>query len=138
MIRDAAAAVAGLVTAFALIYAIELLGHTFYPPPEGLDFSDPDVMQPYIASLPIAALLFPMVAWFVGTFVGSLVASAIGTARPIVFATIVGMLVLAGTIANLIWIPHPLWFSIAAVAGIIGSAWLGTVGGSVSSEPKGG
>ena len=127
MFRDAAAAIAGLVVTFALIAGIEFIGHNLYPPPEGLDFTDPDAMRPYIASLPIPALLFPMFAYFIGTFCGTLLACIIGTAKPVVFALIVGVLVLAGTIANLIWIPHPLWFTIFAVIGIIGSAWLATV-----------
>ena len=124
MIRDAAAAIAGLMVTFGLISGIELLGHTLYPPPEGLDKKDLEVMQTYVASLPAAALLIPMFAYFIGTIAGTLVASLLGTARPVIYAFIVGLLVLAGTIANLIMIPHPLWFSVIAVLGIIGSAWL--------------
>ncbi|MDH3531462.1 MAG: hypothetical protein OEO82_00955 [Gammaproteobacteria bacterium] len=126
MLRNTGAILAGLITTFALIYGIEMLGHSIYPPPAGLDFSDSDAMRPYIASLPIQALLFPMFAWFIGTFCGVLLARQLGTARPIVFATVIGMLVLAGTIANLIMIPHPLWYAVIAVFGIIGSAWLAT------------
>lgn len=124
MIRDAAAAVAGLVVAFLLVYAVQFLGHSLYPPPAGLDQTNLEAMQDYVSTLPIPALLFPMFAYFIGTFCGTLLAGTIGTARPVIFAFIVGLLILAGTIANLIWIPHPLWFSIAAVLGIIGSAWL--------------
>ena len=124
MLRDVGAAIAGIVTAFALILGIEHVGHMIYPPPEGLDFSDAEAMQPYVASLPAPALLFPMFAWFIATFVGTLVASVLGTARPIIFAVVVGTLILAGTITNLIWIPHPLWFSVIAILGIIASAWL--------------
>ena len=124
MLRDIGAAVAGLVTAFALIALIEWIGHTIYPPPSDLDFSDPVAMPIYVAQLPIQALLFPMFAWFIGTFCGTLVACTMGQARPVVFAFAIGLLVLAGTIANLILIPHPLWFSAIAVIGIIVSAWL--------------
>lgn len=124
MIRDIGAALAGLFVTFVLIYLVEMIGHAIYPPPAALDFSDPEAMRPYIASLPFPALLFPMFAWFIGTFCGTLVACFIGTARPIIFAAIIGMLVLVGTITNLIWIPHPLWFAITAIIGIVVSAWL--------------
>ena len=133
MLRNIGAILAGLITTFALIFLIEMLGHSMYPPPAGLDFSDPDAMRPYVASLPIQALLFPMFAWFIGTFCGVLPASYIGTTRPIIFAAIIGMLVLAGTITTLIMIPHPLWYSVIAVIGIIGSAWLAT---SVATTAK--
>lgn len=124
MIRDAAAVIAGVVTAFVLIMLIEKLGHLIYPPPADLDWSDPAAVRPYIATLPLYALLFPMLAWMIGTFIGSLLACFIGTARPLTLAGIVGGLVLAATIANLIVIPHPLWFSILSVLGIAASAWL--------------
>ena len=137
MLRDAGAAVAGIIIAFALIFGIEYLGHMIYPPPEGLDFSDSEAMRPYVASLPPLALLFPMFAWFIAAFVGTLVASALGTARPVTFAAIIGMLILAGTITNLIWIPHPLWFSVVAVLGIIASAWLAmTIAASRRRAPE--
>jgi len=134
MIRNAAAFVVGIVTAFGAIWLIEKLGHTIYPPPADLDFSDPEAIRPYIATLPIFALLFPMFAWFIGTFAGSLVACYVGEARPILFTGVVGGLVLAATIANLIVIPHPLWFSIISVLGIVVSAWFAL---QIAPGPKG-
>lgn len=124
MFRNVAAAVVGLVIAFVLIMAIEKVGHVIYPPPPDLDFSDPEAIRPYIATMPMLALLFPMFAWMIGTFSGSLVACFIGTARPLGFAVVVGGLVVAGTVANLIVIPHPLWFSVVSLIGIVASAWL--------------
>ena len=134
MIRNAAAFIVGIVTAFGLVWLIEKLGHTIYPPPADLDFSDPKAIRPYIATLPIFALLFPMFAWFIGTFAGSLVACYVGEARPLLFTSVVGGLVLAATIANLIVIPHPLWFSIISVLGIVTSAWLAL---QIAPGPKG-
>ena len=124
MIRNGAGIIAGVVTAFVLIAAIEKVGHLIYPPPVDLDYSDPDVMRPYFATLPLIALLFPMLAWFTGTFAGSLAACYIGTARPVIFVGIVGSLVFARTVADLILNPHPLWFSMVSLAGIVASAWL--------------
>ena len=124
MVRNVAAALAGIVTAFVMIMLIEKLGHFIYPPPADLDFSDPDVMRPYIATLPFLALLFPMIAWVVATFAGTVLACKIGTANPLAFAAVVGGLVLAGTIANLIVIKHPLWLSLLSLIAIIASAWI--------------
>jgi hypothetical protein len=129
MFRNAAGAIAGLVTAFVLIMLIEKLGHFIYPPPPDLDFSNPEAIRPYMATLPFLALMFlalmfPMLAWITGTFAGSLVACSIATARPMAFAIIVGGLVFAGTVSNLIVIPHPLWFSVLSLLGIVASAWL--------------
>lgn len=124
MARNIAAAFAGIVTAFVLIMLIEKLGQIIYPPPPDLDFSDPEALRPYIATLPFLALLFPMIAWVVGTFAGTIVACKIGTANPLAFAAVIGGLVLAGTIANLIMIKHPLWFSAVSLVAIAASAWI--------------
>jgi len=124
MIRSTGAVLAGVATAFVLILAIEKLGHLIYPPPADLDFSDPEAIRPYMATLPFLALLFPMIAWVVGTFAGTLTACKIGTANPLAFAAIVGGLVLAGTIANLIVIPHPVWFSAVSLVAIVAAAWV--------------
>jgi len=138
MIRNIGAALAGIATAFASIYLIEMLGHTIYPPPANLDFSDPDAIRTYIATLPIVALLFPMFAWFAATFAGSIVASIIGDAKPWIYPTIVGGLIFSATVANLIAIPHPMWFSIISLIGIVASASLSTrvaVTGNSSQNP---
>ena len=133
MAKNVAAAIAGIVTAFVMIMLIEKLGHIIYPPPTDLDFSDPEVMRPYIATLPFLALLFPMIAWVVATFAGTLLACKIGTAYPMAYAAVVGGLVLAGTIANLIVIKHPLWFSLLSLLAIVASAWIAA---RVSSGPE--
>ena len=124
MAKNVAAAIAGIVTAFVMIILIEKLGHVIYPPPLDLDFSDPEAMHPYIATLPFLALLFPMIAWVVATFAGTVLACKIGTANPLAFAAVVGGLVLAATIANLIMIPHPVWFSAVSLVAIAASAWI--------------
>jgi len=133
MIRNIGAALAGIVTAFVIVVLVEKVGLMIYPPPADLDFSDPEAIRPYIATLPFLALLFPMIAWVIGTFVGSLVASKIGTAKPLLFSGIVGGLIFVATIANLIMIPHPIWFSIVSLVAIAASAWFAA---KVASGPN--
>lgn len=137
MLRNVLAAVAGIVTAFVLVMLIEKVGHLIYPPPADLDFSDPQAVRPYIATLPFLALLFPMIAWVIGAFSGTVVACKIGTADPLAFAGIVGGLVLAATIANLIVIPHPLWFSVVSLIAIAAGAWFAAkvAAGPVTQAP---
>jgi len=124
MIRDILAALAGIAIAVLIVFTATELNHTVYPPPPELDFSDPDALRPYIATLPIGAFLLLMGGWVVGTFVGSVIAGRIGTAKPWVYPAIVGGLVFTATVANLILIPHPLWFSTTALIGIVASACL--------------
>jgi len=135
MQRKISAVVLGVVVAVVLIIAIEALGHSAYPLPEGLDISNSEAMQAYVMGLPIGALLFVMGAWLVATLAGGLLACFIARETPLVYAAIVGGLVLLGTVINLISIPHPPWFSITSVLAIIAMIFLtGRLGTSFVSS----
>lgn len=124
MIRNAAAFVVGIVIAFLTVWLIDMLGHMVFPPPAGLDFSDPSAVKPYLATLPIGAFLFILASAVVAAFAGTLAACHIGTTSPLNCAIVVGGIVFAATVANFIAIPHPLWLSIGTLIGIVASAWL--------------
>jgi hypothetical protein len=119
MFRNLAAIVIGVITAFVTVMLVDKIGHTIYPPPAGLDFTNPDAIRPYLATLPIGAFLFILASAVVAAFAGTLIACFIGTARPGTFGAVVGGIVLAASVANFIAIPHPLWLSLATLSGII-------------------
>ncbi len=124
MLRDAGAVIVGLVVSFGVIMGVQMIGHTIWPTPANLDWSDTEVVRTYVSQLPFPALMVPIVSYFLGALGGPLIASSIGTARPLVFAGVIGLVLLAATIANLIQIPHPHWFSALAIAAVLVGAWL--------------
>jgi hypothetical protein len=124
MLRDIGAVIAGLAVSIIIIMAVQMVGHALWPPPEGLDWNDTEVLRTFTSQLPFLALLFPIVSYFLGALAGPFVACRIGTLKPLVFVGVIGIVLLAFTIANLIQIPHPLWFSITAVAAVIIGGWL--------------
>jgi hypothetical protein len=135
MQRKISAVVLGVVVAVVLIIAIEALGHSAYPVPEGLDITNSEAMQEYVMGLPIGALLFVMGAWLVATPAGGLLACFIARETPLVYAAIVGGLVLLGTIINLMSIPHPRWFAVTSVLAIIAMIFVtGRLGSSLVSS----
>ena len=124
MLRDIGAIVAGLIVAFGAIMGVQMIGHSIWPPPTDIDWNDVEAARTYISQLPFLSLLFPIASYFVGAFAGPFVASKIGTARPMVFAGVIGLVLLAATIANLIQIPHPYWFAALALAAVLVGTWL--------------
>ncbi|MCZ6715519.1 MAG: hypothetical protein O6946_00485 [Gammaproteobacteria bacterium] len=124
MTRKILAVVFGVVVAVVLIIAIEALGHTVYPVPDGLDLTNAEVLKAYMIDAPIAALLLVLGAWLVAALVGGLLACYIAKESPLVYSAIIGGLVLMGTVINLISIPHPLWFSITSVVAIIATIFV--------------
>ena len=70
MLRDIGAVVAGLAVAVVIIMAVQMVGHGIWPPPEGLDWNDTEVIRTYASQLPFLALLFPIVSYFLGALAG--------------------------------------------------------------------
>jgi hypothetical protein len=123
IVRVILSVVAGVVAGTAVVFLVESLGHRVFPPPAGLNPSDPESIRAAMAKLPIGALLAVLVAWIAGSFAGGWLAALI--ARRVVPALIVGFLILAASAVNLIMIPHPVWFAIAGLLVILPAAWLG-------------
>src|SRR5210317_478602 len=96
--RNIGAGIAGVIVAIALVWVVELIGHSIYPTPADLDYGDTDVMRAYIDTLPLGALLVVAIGWFAGSLGGSFVACRLGTARPLIYALVVGGIMLAGAV----------------------------------------
>ena len=124
MFRNVLAVVLGVVLAFVLIMIVERLGHAVYPPPTGIDFTDPGAVSEYVNSVPAGALLLVLTAWLTGALCGGLLACFIAKNRPAVYASIVGGLVLLGTIINLYMIRHPTWFVGLSLVAIAAITWI--------------
>lgn len=108
----------GWVVAIGVVAGIEKFGHMIYPPPMGLDVNNNEAMLAYMDALPIGALLFVLVAWFCGAFFGGVVCVFFSKAKAMMFSIIIGAIVLLGALTSLIFIPHPIWFSIVALLGL--------------------
>lgn len=133
MLRKISAVLLGLIVAFVTVWLFEWIGHQIYPLPPGLDFKDPEQVRLFASNLPLGALLFVLLSWLMGTFSGGLVASYLAQEKPLVYASVIGAAMMAATIANLAIIPHPTWFSIAAVMVIglgtlLAGRWSSTIG----------
>jgi hypothetical protein len=124
MLRDILAGIAGVVIAVLIVFLADELSHMMYPMPANMDPRDTEGLGGYIATLPIGAFLMVLGGWVIATFVGSVVADRIGTAKTWIYPTIVGGFIFAATTANLILIPHPHWFTAVSLAAILVSAWL--------------
>ncbi len=137
MLRNVLAGIAGVLVAGGLIVIVEMAGHSMYPPPPDLDFTDMDAMRAYVSTLPVGAFLFVACAWGIGSLGGTFAAAKIGNASALIYACIVGGLILAGIAYNLSIIPHPLWVAVAGIGLTISGAWLGmSLAGSATESTK--
>lgn len=127
ILRSVLAVLAGAVTAFVLIAVIELLDHRIYPLPPDVDPSDPKELAAAMAQAPVGALLLVLLGWAVGTVAGAWVAARTAGRFHLVHGMIVGVLLLCAAVANMLSLPHPVWFWIAAVALFLPCAYLGSM-----------
>ncbi|MGQ0660647.1 hypothetical protein [Sphingosinicella sp.] len=104
---------AGIIVAVACVAGIEALGHMIYPPPPGFDATNPRDIDRLMSVMPVMALVFVLVAWFVGALAGALAANLV--ARRVMAGWVVALLVIAGGVATMVMIPHPGWMWAAGI-----------------------
>jgi len=114
---------AGLVVAWLAMTICEFASLFLHRPPVGLDLRDPQALAAHIAAAPLSAMLVVVVGWALAAFVGAWVAARIARHRRAA-ALVIGLLVLAGVIANIAMIPHPLWMTVAGLVLPLPLAWL--------------
>ena len=114
---------AGLVVAWLAMTICEFASLFLHRPPAGLDLRDPQALAAHIAAAPLSAMLVVVVGWALAAFVGAWVAARIARHRRAA-ALVIGLLVLAGVIANIAMIPHPLWMTVAGLVLPLPLAWL--------------
>ena len=137
MVRRILAVVAGVAVAVTLVVLIQKFGHSLYPPPVNMDISDQEFLRDYVASLPWGPLAFVISSYVMATLVGGWVAAAIAGEAPMIYAGIVAVFVLAGSLSTVYLIPHPAWFTIASVLGIILAAMVAAyLASNVSASRK--
>ena len=105
---------AGLAVALGVIFAVEAVNGTIYPLPQGTIVSSRESMRAALATLPAMALVIVLVGWLIAAVAGAYVATKVAGKVPGP-AWVLGGLLLAVTILNLMSVPHPVWFWFPAV-----------------------
>lgn len=118
--------VAGVAVMYIVIASIEYASHLMYPPPPGLDPTNPANLAPILAAAPFAALAMLVLAWVAGAFAGGWVAARISRPWPRTAAIIVALFVLLGVIGMILIVPqHPTWVAIFGILLPVPMALLG-------------
>lgn len=125
MRRSILAVLAGFIVANLTVFVIEFAGHKIYPPPPGFNPYDPASVRALMAKMPTGAFLLILLGGVIGAATGASVAALLSRRAPIVHGMIVGGLVTAGAIGNVLMIPHPLWFQVTSPASMLPAAYVG-------------
>lgn len=117
VIRNILAVVAGALLGSAVNMGIIMLSGSIIPPPDGVDNTTMEGLKQSMHLFQPRHFLFPFLAHAMGTFAGALVAALVAASHKMKFALAIGVLFMAGGIANVLMLPSPLWFSIVDLAG---------------------
>lgn len=113
---------AGLGAAVVVVGVFEGAGHFLYPPPPGLDLTNPADQARMMESLPMAAKLAVVLAWFAGSLAGSW--AALRVSGEALSAWLVAGAMVAMSLITTAMFPHPGWMIGAAILLPLLAAWL--------------
>ncbi|MDB5707058.1 MAG: hypothetical protein JWN66_4174 [Sphingomonas bacterium] len=120
--RKFLAIVAGAIAAMLIVAAFEAFSSFLYPLPE-LESDDYASLASVVANMPLLAKLLVVAGWLVGPLGGVWLALRISDWRWSGWIAVV--IVLAGSIANIVILPHPLWMQACAIVFPLLGGWIG-------------
>ena len=118
ILRTALGVVLGLIVGLLIILAVEGVGHTIFPPPPGVNLTDPAQLSTVMSKIPTPAKFAVLLAWFLGTLGGAATGNLIAGRRPWA-GRIVSLIILSLSAFNMTSIPHPVWMALSAIALIL-------------------
>ena len=127
IIKRVLAVFVGIMVGGLAVWAVEMLGHYFYPPPANFDFSDKFALEAFITNAPFGSKLFIILGYALGSFVGGLITELIAQGKTLATPLITGTFLMIAGIINMTDIPHPLWMAITCIAVFIPFAYLGAI-----------
>ncbi|MES3027067.1 MAG: hypothetical protein V4820_04310 [Pseudomonadota bacterium] len=123
MLRLILGVVLGVIVGGIVTGVVEGMGHTIFPPPPGVDLTDPAQLQTVMSRVPIEAKFAVLLAWFLGVLAGSSSANLIAGRRALA-GRITSMVIFCFAAWTMTSIPHPAWFVAAACAAILLAAFV--------------
>ncbi|MBA3665206.1 MAG: hypothetical protein H0W61_13485 [Bacteroidetes bacterium] len=125
IVKRIGAVLAGVLTAWLIVFIGDTVTHLFFPPPENIDFHDQEALKIFAESIPWQSFVIMMLFWLLAAFAGGFVSAKINKPSWKRASIVTGSILLAGTILNLILIPHPLWLIATSLILIVPSAYMG-------------
>lgn len=123
--RLVAGIVAGVVTAFVVVLAIETAGLPLFPQPAGMNPLDGESVRQHLSEIHPGSFVMVVLAWFAGAIAGPWVARKVAGDAPAWPSFTVALLFLILCVYNLVAVPTPLWMKLAAIVLVPIATWLG-------------
>jgi hypothetical protein len=113
-LRFVAGVFCGLLVAFVLVVAVELLSNVVHPLPADFGGTTEEMCR-HVERYPAWVLAIVVGLWAATALIGTWTARKVGN---LYSSASVGLLMLAAVILNISMLPYPLWFKIADLVAI--------------------
>jgi hypothetical protein len=130
MLRKILGVVAGLLTGVIVVYIGDATSHRLYPPPPNIADMGRTALGEFVMTIPTYILVIMLLFWMLSTFLGALVTSLITRPKWRTPSMITGAILMAASITNMAFIPHPTWMLIAAIVLYLPAAYFGGMAGA--------
>jgi len=110
VVRSVGAVIAGLVVAMVFAVGVEGVSAILHPFPPGADPTDYETCRLHVARYPAGVLLLVSLGWGLGTLVSAWLATRLGAGRHVAHGIVIGLILLAAAVANMVMLPYPVWF----------------------------
>jgi len=114
-VRTLGGILAGIVVAYSLVLAVELVGMQIFPQPPDMNPLDPESVRQHLGEISPGSFVTVLVAWGLAAIAGPMVTRKIAGEIPKWPALTVVALFAALVMYNLVVIPTPVWMIPAAV-----------------------
>jgi hypothetical protein len=123
LLRIMLGVVVGVGLGLGIVYFGDKAHTALFPIPADINPTRPDQLRAYLASALVPGLLGLPLVWAIAAFAGAFASAKV--AQRILAGRIVGVLLLACAILNVMYIPAPWWMAAAAVVAVALAAWTG-------------
>jgi hypothetical protein len=117
--------VVGIVTAFVVVLAVEMIGLRVFPQPPGMDPTNPESVRQHLSEIATGSFATVLLAWSLAAFAGPVVTRRITGEFPRWPALTVATLFAAVCAYNLAVVPMPAWMLPSAVVLLLTASWFG-------------
>lgn len=124
--RSIVGVIAGVFTAFIIVFLGEMLSQSVFMAPENLNYADPKALKKFMDSLPLSAFLLLIFIWATSVFSGGLISGLISPNNWARISLITGSILLVGNIINMFMVPHPIWMNVVSVLMYLPLAYVGS------------
>lgn len=118
MLRMILGVALGLVVGVVVVAVVEGVGHTIFPPPAGVDLTDPAALKTVMSQVPLEAKVAVLLAWFLGALAGASTANLVAGRRALA-GRITAAIIFAFAAWTMATIAHPAWFMVSAVVAVL-------------------